>query len=104
MADRAAGYFWQAGLERRRTSLVCPEKPERCAVLMPERIFRAAGVAGRAETFAARGESILRPVHERVYIEKVKTAHRAGMRYLDAGETEVTADVSEQALWGASVG
>ncbi|MCH8075759.1 MAG: histone deacetylase [SAR324 cluster bacterium] len=104
MADRAAGYFWQAGLERRRTSLVCPEKPERCAVLMPERIFRAAGVAGRAETFAARGESILRPVHERVYIEKVKTAHRAGMRYLDAGETEVTADVFEQALWAASAG
>lgn len=104
MVDRAAGYFWEAGLERRRTSLICPEKSERCAVLMPGRIFRSAGVEGKAESFTTRDETILYPVHDRDYIEKVSTAHRIGMRYLDAGDTEVTPDVFEQALWAASAG
>lgn len=99
-----AGYFWNAALQARKTGLFCPERQERCAVLEPGRVFAEAGVAGRALPFEARDAAILTPAHDPGYVASVRTAHARRRRYLDAGDTEVTPDVYEQALLAASAG
>ena len=98
------GYFWNAALAQRKTGLLCPEQPERYGVLEPARVLAEAGVPLRAGSFSARPEHILAPVHDADYVAQVRDAHRRGRRYLDAGETEVTPDVFEQALLAASAG
>ena len=98
------GYFWNPALAQRRTGLFCPERPERCTVLEPERAFAEAGVPLHAAGFVARDEEILAPVHDADYVARVRDAHRRGPRFLDAGDTEVTPDVFPQALLAASAG
>ncbi len=98
------GYFWNPALAQRKTGLFCPERPERCTVLEPERVLAEAGVPIRAAGFSTRAEDILAPVHDAEYVAMVRDAHRRRRRYLDAGDTEVTPDVFEQALLAASAG
>jgi len=98
------GYFWNPALAQRRTGPFCPERPERCTVLEPERVLAEAGVPLQAAGFVARDEEILAPVHDADYVALVRDAHRRGRRFLDAGDTEVTPDVFPQALLAASAG
>lgn len=98
------GYFWEPQLCERETGFFCPEKPARGEVLEPTRVFRAAGVAGRALGFAARPEAVLHPVHDLDYIETVRDAEARGRRFLDAGETAVTPNLLADGLLAASAG
>lgn len=55
-------------------------------------------------SFSPREPRLLETVHSSDYISSVHTAHARQRRFLDAGDTRVTANVFEQALWSASAG
>lgn len=97
------GYFWEAGLAARSCGPLCPESPDRARILAPENII--AGDDGLAHFgFEPRPEDILALAHDPEYIREVRDAHARRRRFLDGGETCVTADTFSQALWAASAG
>lgn len=97
------GYFWNSELANRAVGTLCPEKPERCRVLAPSKVFESVNGL-RVCRFGRREKSLLSLVHDSAYIAEVQNAHAWNRRYLDAGETMVTHDVFEQSLLAASAG
>ena len=97
------GYFWNEKLAERNTGFLCPESSQRVRVLTPGNVLSC---PEKVLTFGfqKRDDSLLRLVHQPAYIEHVQKAFFKGRRYLDAGDTRVTADVFDQALLSASAG
>lgn len=97
------GYYWTAALAERDTGWSCPEKPERVKVLSPDKIVdERAGVAHF--DFQAKDASLLSLAHDDCYVASVQDASTSNRRYLDSGDTMVTADIFTQALLAASAG
>ena len=97
------GYFWTRELAQRNPGVIYPEAPGRCLILDPASLFSGAGTV-RAFDIEARGARILGAVHDADYIQFVRSAHEQNYRFLDHGDTPVTADVFPQALLAASAG
>lgn len=97
------GYFWNPELADRKVGLMCPEVPERYRALSPDFILNGSGKTSLFQ-FGTRGENILTSVHEAGYIDEVRTAYSQSRRFLDSGDTMVTANIFDHALLAASAG